>query len=261
MFQPAGTIALQERNLIIQATLLMLIVVIPVFILAFSIAWHYRASNKKAVYSPDWEHSKMDELVWWAIPLEIILVLAALTWTSTHALDPRKTLAGQTPLKIEVVALDWKWLFIYPAQGIATVNFVELPVGQPVDFEITADAPMNSFWIPRLGGQIYAMTGMVNSLNLQATEAGDFTGGSANYSGDGFAQMQFTARAAPQSDFNAWVESVSQSPQSLSDNSYATLSQAGTSTLLYYGSVDKNMYSDIVSKFMQANGEPMQMSL
>ena len=129
----------------------------------------------------------MEELIWWAIPFEIVLVLGALTWTSTHALDPRKAIGDEPPMVIQVVALEWKWLFIYPEENIATVNYVRMPVNKPVRFEITADAPMNSFWIPQLGGQIYAMTGMVTQLHLEATEEGKFNGLSANYSGDGFA--------------------------------------------------------------------------
>jgi cytochrome o ubiquinol oxidase subunit 2 len=260
LLQPHGLIALQERDLIYQAVFLMLIVVVPVFILAFSIAWHYRAGNTKAVYSPDWEHSKMDELIWWAIPFEIILVLGALTWTSTHALDPRKALDAQTPLKIQVVALDWKWLFLYPEQNIATVNMVEFPVDRPVEFDITADAPMNSFWIPELGGQIYAMTGMVNSFNLVANQTGDFAGRSANYSGDGFANMQFVAHAATSADFDSWVTSIRQSGGSLTPTTYATLEKPSTSGAVYYGSVTSNLYDAVLMKFMRPSITPMEMT-
>jgi cytochrome o ubiquinol oxidase subunit 2 len=261
LLNPQGLVALNERNLIYQAVFLMLIIVVPVFALAFSIAWHYRADNTKAVYMPDWEHSKMDELIWWAIPLEIILVLGALTWTSTHALDPRKPLDSQVPLKIEVVALDWKCLFIYPDQNIATVNFVEIPVNRPVEFDITADAPMNSFWIPQLGGQIYAMTGMSNALNLEANTVGDFPGRSSNYSGEGFAQMQFTARAASSTDFDAWVKEVKQSPQALTTDTYAQLSKPSIADPSdSYATVETNLYNKIVTKFMSPNDTTMHMS-
>jgi cytochrome o ubiquinol oxidase subunit II len=253
VFDPKGLIATEERGLIVHAVLLMLIVVIPVFILAFSIAWHYRASNTTAVYTPDWENSPMEELIWWAIPLEIVLVLGALTWSSTHQLDPFKPIVSTVPpLTIEVVALDWKWLFIYPSLGIATVNQVDFPVNQPVEFDITADAPMNSFWIPQLGGQIYAMTGMVTQLHLVADQVGTYKGSSANYSGDGFADMQFAATALPQSDFNSWVAEVKQSDQSLTPEAYSALAQPGTTTPQTYASVGISLYNSIVMKFMRS---------
>jgi cytochrome o ubiquinol oxidase subunit 2 len=203
---------------------------------------------------PDWEHGIMTELVWWAIPLEIVLVLGALTWTSTHELDPHKalTLQGET-LKIQVVALDWKWLFIYPEQNIATVNFVEFPANRPVEFDITADAPMNSFWIPQLGGQIYAMTGMVTKLNLVADEAGVFAGGSANYSGEGFAHMKFQARAVPQQDFDTWVGNIRASSSTLDLATYDTLARPSDASMQeHFGSVASKLYDTILMKFMPA---------
>ncbi len=252
VFDPKGVIASEERGLIIHAVLLMLIIVIPVFILAFSIAWRYRATNTKAVYTPDWENSPMEELIWWAIPLEIILVLGALTWSSTHQLDPYKPLSvSGTPLVVEVVALDWKWLFIYPELGIASVNQVDFPADRPVTFEITADAPMNSFWIPQLGGQIYAMTGMVTQLHLAASQIGTYAGASANYSGDGFAQMKFTANALSESDFNAWVAMVRQSSQTLDKAAYTVLAEPSTTTPQVYASVDTTLYNSIVMQFMR----------
>ena len=255
VLEPAGVVALGERTLMINATLLMLVVVVPLFVLAFFVAWHWRASNKKATYMPNWEHSRMDELVWWAIPFEIVLVLGALTWSSTHQLDPHKVLqpvgiSTEPPLVVQVVALQWKWLFIYPEQHIATVNMLELPVGRPVQFEVTADAPMNSFWIPQLGGQIYAMTGMSTRLNLIATQPGVFQGGSANYSGDGFAQMQFKTYAVPASDFAAWVHTTASSSQTLNANTYNTLAQPGIELQpQYYVLPNATFYSSIVEKF------------
>jgi cytochrome o ubiquinol oxidase subunit 2 len=252
VFDPKGLIAVEERGLIIRAVLLMLIVVIPVFILAFSIAWRYRAGNTKAVYTPDWEHSPMEELIWWAIPLEIILVLGALTWSSTHQLDPSKPLAvAGTPLVVEVVALDWKWLFIYPSLGIASVNQLDFPANRPITFEITADAPMNSFWIPQLGGQIYAMTGMVTELHLVADNVGTYQGSSANYSGDDFADMRFNANALSENDFNSWVARVKQSNQLLDAARYAQLASPGTTTPQVYASVPDTLYNSIVMQFMR----------
>lgn len=256
LLSPKGTIALAERALMLHAVELMLIVIIPVFILLFFFAWHYRAGNTKAVYMPNWEHAKMDELIWWAIPFEIVLILGALTWTSTHQLAPNKLLTSDAPqIVIEVVALEWKWLFIYPEEGIASVNYVRVPVGTPVTFKVTADAPMNSFWIPRLGGQIYAMTGMVNSLNLIATEVGTFPGASANYSGDGFAQMKFNAEATSQKDFDAWVERVKAEPIMLDSEQYEILSKPSNGFTMSFGSVEKDLYNTIVGKFMSGSKE------
>jgi cytochrome o ubiquinol oxidase subunit 2 len=253
IFEPKGLIATEERGLIIHAVLLMLIVVIPVFILAFSIAWRYRAGNTKATYTPDWENSPMEELIWWAIPFEIILVLGALTWSSTHELDPYRPLtASSTTMVVQVVALDWKWLFIYPELGIATVNEVDIPAGVPVEFQITADAPMNSFWIPQLGGQIYAMTGMVTKLHLVANEPGTFNGYSANYSGTGFAEMKFAARARSESDFNAWVAAAKRSSYPLDIDAYTLLRNQGTSSVITYAPASKDLYNSIVMKFMSA---------
>ena len=192
----------------------------------------------------------MEELIWWAIPFEIVLILGALTWTSTHELDPPKPLPGGAPLVVQVVALDWKWLFIYPEEEIATVNYVRLVVDRPVRFEITADAPMNSFWIPELGGQIYAMTGMVTALNLMASREGQFIGKSANYSGVGFAQMKFTAEAVSQESFDTWVQEVKASPDTLSWSEYETLAEPSVANRpMYYGLVEPNLHAMIVSKF------------
>lgn len=261
VLSPAGSIGLAERDLMVHATLLMLIVVVPVVALAIFIAWHYRAGNTEATYRPNWEHSKMEELIWWSIPFEIVLVLSALTWTSTHELDPGKALAMQgEPLTIQVVALDWKWLFIYPDQSIATVNEVDLPTNRPIEFDITADAPMNSFWIPALGGQIYAMTGMTTVLHLAATEPGTYAGGSANYSGEGFAQMSFMAHAMPEADFDAWVKKTQASPAGLDANAYAELAKpddAGAPR--YYGIVSKNLFESIVGRFMDPSMTGMHM--
>ncbi|HVV39248.1 MAG TPA: ubiquinol oxidase subunit II [Candidatus Paceibacterota bacterium] len=254
LLQPSGTIALAERGLMLHAVEFMLIVAIPVYILLFFFAWKYRAGNTKAKYMPDWEHSKMDELVWWAIPFEIILILGALTWSSTHALAPNKPLdsaRGEPPLVVQVVALNWKWLFIYPEEGIATINYLRIPVGRPVQFEVTADAPMNSFWVPQLGGQIYAMTGMSNVLNLEASETGTFAGGSANYSGAGFAGMKFVVEAVPEDEFDAWAQTTKLSANVLSDDSYTFLARPSTGDpVAYYGEVEDGLYTTIMEKYM-----------
>ena len=251
VLDPKGVIGLAERTLMVQATLFMLIVAVPVFILTFFFAWYYRAGNTKAKYTPDWEHSKMEELIWWAIPFEIVLILGALTWTSTHELDPPRPIGQIAPLVVQVVALDWKWLFIYPEQNIATVNYVAMPVGRPVRFEITADAPMNAFWIPSLGGQIYAMTGMVTKLHLVANEAGEFAGRSSNYSGEGFAHMQFVAHAISQEEFEEWTIATKASSRYLNRQEYERLSSPSVAEApMFYSGFESNLYDTIVMQFM-----------
>src|SRR5437868_3793345 len=175
VLQPRGTIGKQEQRLIITALLLSLIVVIPVFVMLFGFAWKYREGNKSARYDPDFDHSRTLESIWWGVPLILISILAVITWRSAHQLDPFKALDSKTPpVAIQAISLRWKWLFIYPQQNIASVNFIQMPVNTPINFEITSDAPMNSFWIPQLGGQIYSMSGMATNLNLEATQPGSY---------------------------------------------------------------------------------------
>lgn len=249
LLSPEGPIAFAERGLMVTATLFMLIVIIPVLGLLFFFARRYRASNTEAHYAPEWHYGRLEELVWWAIPLEIVLILGALTWTSTHELDPRKPLSNEPPVVVQVIALEWKWLFIYPEEGVASVNYVALPAGRNVRFEVTADAPMNSFWIPRLGGQIYAMTGMVNVLHLQADAPGVFEGLSANYSGEGFAHMRFVAEAMPPEAFEAWIVSARASPQSLTAETYEALAVPAIGEVVRFGAVTPGLYNTIVSRF------------
>lgn len=248
---PSGGIGIAERALMIHTVLLMLIVAVPVYILISIIAWKYRAGTKTAKYTPDWESSPMEEFIWWAIPFEIVLVLGALTWTGTHALAPEKAIEStQKPEVVQVVALPWKWLFIYPEEGIATVNELALPAGHPVSFEITADAPMNSFWIPALGGQMYAMTGMVTRLNLISENSGEFTGRSANYSGEGFASMQFPVHVLAEKDWTAWLGQAHSSSYALTSDSYAMIAAPSKEAKTQvFGSVSMP-FAAIVGKYM-----------
>jgi cytochrome o ubiquinol oxidase subunit 2 len=226
MLNPKGLIALKERNLIYTALLLMLLVVIPVFILTIYVSVKYRADNKDADYTPEWDNSNLLEVIWWGFPFLIIFILSILTWTSSHELDPFKPLDSEVkPLRIQVVAMRWKWLFIYPEQNIASVNFFQFPEKTPINFEITSDAPMNSFWIPQIGGQIYAMPGMKTKLHLIADHVGDYNGASANISGTGFAGMTFVARASTPGDFEKWVETVRQSGASFDKDQYKELAK------------------------------------
>src|SRR5882762_2745684 len=214
-------------------TVLMLIIVIPVIALTVIFAWRYRQSNSQATYTPDWDHSTQLELVIWAAPLLIIIALGALTWISSHTLDPYRPLrhldASRTaaapvkPLTIEVVALDWKWLFIYPEQGIAVVNELAAPVDVPINFRITASSVMNSFFVPALAGQIYAMPGMQTQLNAVINEQGDYEGFSANYSGAGFSGMRFKFRGLGAADFDQWVQSAKSAGRPLDSQGYLQL--------------------------------------
>jgi cytochrome o ubiquinol oxidase subunit 2 len=255
VLNPKGLIASRERSLIIIASLLMIIVVIPVFALTFGIVWKYRAGNTKAKYSPDWDHNRRLEATWWAIPSVLILILSILTWTSSHELDPYKPLASSAqPLTIQVVALDWKWLFIYPQQHIATVNFVQIPKDTPINFVITSDAPMNSFWIPQLGGQIYAMPGMSTQLHLMASSTGSYAGSSANISGRGFAGMRFIAKATSPADFNTWVASTQRGSAHLNLETYAALARPSENhPVATYASAQDGLYDTILMKYMMPN--------
>lgn len=252
MLNPKGEIAEKQRDLLIITTAIMLIVVIPVFILTVFFAWKYRESNKKATYAPEWDTSILAESIWWGIPFVIIIVLSVITWKSCVELDPFKPLeSDKKPVTIEVVALQWNWLFIYPEQGIATLNFFQFPEQTPIAFKITADAPMNSFWIPDLGGQIYAMAGMESKLHLIANESGSFRGCSSNLSGDGFAGMTFTAIACSESEFNTWVESVKHSPNHLDASTYNQLAKPSQSKpAASYSLETKDLYHQILMKYM-----------
>ena len=259
ILNPKGIIATKQYNLLVFTTLLGLIVVIPVFIMAILIAWRYRESNQNAHYTPDASTNKLAETIWWGIPIVLILILSIVTWTSTHDLDPHKPLQSDTPaINIQVVALDWKWLFIYPDQNIATVNFVQFPVNTPVNFSITADAPMNSFWMPQLGGQIYAMAGMTTQLHIAADTPGDYRGVSANISGEGFADMKFTARASSQAEFAQWIKTVKAAPEQLDMTTYSKLhEQTIAHPVTYYNRAQQGLYDTIVMKYMMPEHDTM----
>ena len=252
VLDPKGTIGLQERDLMVTATLLMLTIIIPVFILLFTFARKYRAGNTKAQYTPNVDNNAIVTFVLWAIPITIIFMIAVMNWKSTHALDPYKPIISDVkPITIQVVALQWKWLFIYPEQNIATVNFIQFPENTPINFELTADAPMNSFWIPQLGGQMYAMPGMSTQLRLIANEIGDFRGSSAEMSGRGFAGMKFIAKSTSRADFDAWIQSVKQSSATLGLDEYKKLAEPSENDpAASYASVEKDLYNIVMMKFM-----------
>jgi len=249
VLSPKGIIAAAEKDLMITTFLLMLIVVIPVFILKAIVSWKFRAGKSDNLYAPHWDKGLLIETVWWGVPFVIVVILSVMTWKSCHSLDPYKPLdSAKKPLQIQVVALQWKWLFIYPEQKIATLNFVNFPSHVPITFEITADAPMNSFWIPQLGGQVYAMPGMRTKLHLMASEEGSFRGSSANLSGKGFAGMVFAAMAHSEADFEAWVKKTRRSP-ALDYTTLVTPTEAVPPAS--YTLREDDLFSDIVMKYME----------
>lgn len=254
LMNPKGAIGVEQRTLIITAIALMLIVVIPVIFMAFAFAWKYRASNKDAKYSPNWSHSNKIEAVVWTIPIIIIAILGTITWKTTHELDPFKPIVtDKKPMTIEVVSLDWKWLFIYPEQGIATVNELAFPKDVPVEFKITSNSVMNSFFIPQLGGQIYAMAGMQTKLHLIGNEAGKYDGISSSFSGRGFSGMKFTAIVTPtEGDFDQWVAKVKASSNNLNATSdFNKLAEPSENNPVeYFSSVKPNLFKETIGKFM-----------
>jgi cytochrome o ubiquinol oxidase subunit 2 len=252
VLQPAGPIGQKERDLIILAVVLSLIVVIPVYFMLVTFAWRYRESNKKAKYEPEFDHSRLIEAAWWGVPIAIITGLAIATWHSSHELDPPKPLASSAePVDIQVVALQWRWLFIYPEQKIASINLVQFPEKTPIKFHVTADAPMNSFWIPQLGSQIYAMSGMSTNVHLMADSVGSYQGSSANISGEGFAKMRFTANSLTRSNFDRWVSQVQQFPDSLDMDTYKQLAKPSRdNTVNHYALTQPDLYSIVVNKYL-----------
>lgn len=257
ILDPKGTVARQQLDLIIIASILCLVILVPVLIMTYVFAWKYRAKKEgEAEYKPNWSHSGKIETVMWGVPVVIILILAIITSIYTHKLEPSKALASeQKPITIEVTALDWKWLFTYPDQGIATVNFVEFPKGVPVHFKLTADAPMNSFWIPQLGGQVYTMSGMTMNLNLEADEVGEYPGKGANFSGEHFGSMSFIAKATTQDDFDKWVSDIKQSSPALTQQGYDELAQPGVvDNKPTYSSFPDGLFERIVNKYAHNHG-------
>lgn len=252
VLNPQGEIAQKQFNLIVFTSALSLLIVIPVFCLTFYIVWKYRVSNTKATYSPDWDHNRTAETIWWLIPLLLIAVLAVITWKSSHELDPYKPIVSdKKPLTVQVIALQWKWLFIYPEQDIATINYLRIPEKTPINLKITADAPMNSFWIPKLGGQVYAMAGMQTKLHLMAEKTGDYPGSSANISGDGFAGMKFTAQVRTEHEFTEWATAAKASNAYLDMATYEKLAKPSKQDQpATYSSSQRGLYDTVIMKYM-----------
>jgi cytochrome o ubiquinol oxidase subunit 2 len=261
LLMPHGMIAEKERSLIITAVLIMLIAVVPTFIMAFYISMRYRASNKKtAHYDPDWTGNNTIKYAFWGFLVVIMSVLSVLVWNGAHELDPFKPISSPVkPITIQVVALEWKWLFIYPEQHIATVNYVAFPAKTPVAFQLTADAPMNSFWIPQLGGQMFAMAGMQNQLHLIADKPGNYAGTEVEINGKGYANMRFTATAYTQEDFDNWVQQVKKSGKPLDQSMYEMIAKPSENfPVTSFASVDENLYDGILMKYMATENNTKQ---
>ncbi len=252
---PKGQVAAVELKLMIFSIELMLLVVIPVIFMACWFGWRYREGNN-AKYKPEWKHSTILEIVWWTIPCIIILILGTVTWKTTHNLDPYRPLDSKIkPVNIEVVSLDWKWLFIYPDSKIATLNYLKIPAGTPINFNITAASPMNSFIIPQLGGQIYAMTGMKTQLHLMADAPGIYRGLATNYTGIGFAGMHFNTEVTTIEDFTSWISSVKKTDGRLTEAVFwdELAPKSIDDPVRYFADVDAGLFDSIIMHYMMPN--------
>jgi cytochrome o ubiquinol oxidase subunit 2 len=257
VMSPSGDVAVQQKNLIIASTGLMLIVIVPVIVLAFLFAWRYRASNTQATYDPDWHHSTQLEVIIWTIPLLIIMALGAMTWVTTHTLDPFRPLsrlgpnrpvpAHVKPLEVQAVALDWKWLFIYPEYGIASVSEMAAPVDRPIVFRITSSSVWNTFYVPALAGMIYAMPGMETKLNAVINKEGEFMGLSGHYSGPGFSRMNFSFRGLSGQGFDEWVAKAKATASPLTRDTYLQLEKPSEAVpVRHYSMVESGLYDAIL---------------
>lgn len=251
-----GLISGEQHFLLVKVMAMLLIATVPVVLLLYFTAWKYRETNTKTVYHPSSHHSKSFVVTIWAFPITIFVIFMFVMVPATHKLEPRKAIDSNTkPLTIQVIALRWKWLFLYPDQKIASVNYVQIPKDTPVEFDLTADeTPMSSFWIPNLGGQLYAMTGHVNRLNLLATKAGEYRGRTAEINGAGFSGMLFTAKVGTANDFAAWVQKTKQGDQLLDTAAYDKLAQPSEhNSAAFYGSYQTGLYDTVVNKYMDSH--------
>jgi len=259
VLQPQGPIGHANATIMIDSLAIMLAIGVPTIVATLAFAWWFRASNRKAVYRPDFEYSGRIELIVWSIPMLTVILLGGVAWIGSHALDPARPLPSrEPPLEVQVVSLDWKWLFIYPQQRVASVNELVLPVGVPVRFSLTSGSVMNAFFIPQLGSMIYTMNGMATQLNLQADAPGTFRGLSSAFSGDGFAQMSFAARAVPPAEFAAWVAATRNGGPVLDGESYVALSRQSRNVRPFtYRDADPALFHRIVMEELPPGPGPL----
>jgi cytochrome o ubiquinol oxidase subunit II len=253
ILNPQGPVAAAERQIILNSVAIMLAIVIPTIIAILAVGFWFRSSNSRAKYLPDFSHSGLLEVLVWSIPAMTVLLVGGVAWLGAHELDPRKPLNSTAkPLTVQVVSLDWKWLFIYRDEGIASVNQLVIPVGRPVSFELTSAGVMNSFFVPQLGGQIYTMAGMLTRLQLKADRAGTYRGMSAQFSGDGFADMHFNVDAVPAEKFAEWIEAARDAGPELNAKSYEHLAKPGATIAPFtYRAVGPRLFDGIVASEMQ----------
>ena len=258
VLDPVGPVAAAEKTILINSTAIMLAIIIPTMIATVAFAWWFRRGNSKATYRPDWEYSGAIELVVWAIPALTIMLLGGIAWIGSHDLEPSKPLKSTVPpLNVEVVSLDWKWLFIYPDQGIASVNQLVVPAGTPVSFRLTSATVWNSFFVPQMGSMIYTMPRMTTRLNLQADKPGVYNGLSSHFSGDGFPGMQFQVQALPADQFAMWAQGARGQGPALDGRSYAELSKPSSYVKpMIYGAVAPGLFDAIVANREPANPVP-----
>ena len=249
LLDPVGPIAAQEKQLLINSTAIMLAIIIPTMIATVAFAWWFRRGNSKAEYRPDWEYSGAIELVVWSIPALTIMLLGGIAWIGSHDLEPSKPLASKNPaINVEVVSLDWKWLFIYPDQGVATVNQLVVPAGTPVSFRLTSATVWNAFFVPQMGSMIYTMPRMTTRLNLQADRPGVYNGLSSHFSGDGFPGMQFQVQVLPADQFAMWAQNAHASGLKLDGPGYAQLEKPSSYVKpMTYGTVAPGLFDAIVA--------------
>lgn len=253
VLDPKGPIGESQKDLIIISTLLCAVIIIPVLIMTAIIVWRYRdRPGSKAKYKPNWEHNTKLEVTWWSIPIIIIIILGIVTVNYTYKLEPSRAIASEKePITIQVTSMDWKWLFKYPGEDIATVNYVKFPEDVPVRFQLTSDTAMNSFWIPQLGGQLYSMSGMAMTLYLQADEQGSYYGSGANFNGKDFAQMTFKADAVSQEEYDAWIQEVKNDAPALTMEGYKKLARPGRSDVQLFSSFPEGLFEYIVTQYVE----------
>jgi cytochrome o ubiquinol oxidase subunit 2 len=249
VLDPQGPVGAAEKLILFNALAIMLVIVVPTIVATLAFAWWFRASNSRAQYRPNWTFSGTLELIVWAIPALVVIFLGGIAWFGSHALDPYRPLPGKDkPVEIEVVSLDWKWLFIYPDDGIAAVNELVMPVGRPVHFRLTSSGVMNSFFVPQLGSQIYTMAGMTSQLNLQADRAGTYEGLSAQFSGEGFPGMRFKVRAVAPDEYATWIAGAKATGPRLDHAAYADLVKPSKNVAAStYSNVEPGLFDSIVS--------------
>jgi len=259
VLDPQGPVGAAQNTILLNATTIMLAVIIPVIVLTLGFAWWFRHNNARARYMPDWSYSGRIELIVWSIPAMVVLFLGGIAWVGSHDLDPSKQIASSAaPLNVQVVSLDWKWLFIYPELGVASVNSLAVPAGVPIRFQLTSATVMNSFFVPQLGSQIYTMEGMTTRLNLLADKPGKYPGLSAQFSGEGFSDMRFVVDAMPQQSFDQWIADTRSGGGDLDKASYLQLARPSSAVASStFGQVEQNLFNDIVNSNNPVSGTPL----